>query len=645
MKIKLLLAVIAVVCAVQLFNPPEMAAQACPAYRNADCVPPPPSPDPNPPLAVGVVEPKYMVLAVTYAPPGSSSQVAYSNSTMLGTSTSLSSSFIQGTSQSVSITSGFTLSFGFFSIGSTTKETTTNSYTQEQDTSSSIAVNQTTSVTTTVRGPSSSAVGLNHDDDIIWVWLNPVLNYTILSPGNIQWNGYSYDANDPAQDMEVLPIFVAYLNGHAPMPSNVAAALARSWAPNMTDGSGPGLTAADLASILAADPFSNPSYTINIPTGSTCTADGRFCLAGNQSFQYEPPPPGGQPITQTFAVSHQTTATQGQGAIDTRMVGYSTDVAFSQNAGDPPMRGTPTFRDNFAAELINGNSLTWKNQWNSQSTQQVGQTATLSITGPAVSDNYTGPVEFNIYQDNVYGSFMFGFIPPATFSVSTAAQITTPVGGCTTETVSVGALVSGFNSTVALNLTASGGLPPGVTATFSPTSITGAGSSILTVCTSSATPTGNYSFVIGGVSGIQSHSQNVTFAVTNFSISGAPSSQTTSPGASVAYSVATSAVNGFNGSVALSLSGLPAGVSGSFSSNSITGSGSVILTVTASSSTPLGSYTLTITGSSGGVTRTGQITLVVSNPAPPPPGGGGGGGGGCMVVPPSGSKLQAVASC
>ena len=643
MKTKLMLAVIAVMCAVQLFNPPEVAAQACPAYRNAACEPPNPTPGPTPPLAVGVVEPKYIVLAVTYAPPGSSSQVVYSNSTMLGTSTSLSSSFIQGTSQSVSITTGFKLTIGGFSIGSTTTDTTTNSYTQEQDTSSSIAVNQTTSVTTTVRGPSSSAVGLDHDEDYIWVWLNPVLNFTILSPGNIQWNGYTFDATDPVGQMDVYGIRVAYLNGHAPMPSDVAAVLARTWAPNMTDGSGPGLTAADLAAILAADPFSNPSYVINIPTGSSCTADGRFCLAGNQNFQYEPPPPGGQPITQTFAVSHQTTATQGQGAIDTRMVGYSTSVTFTLDG--TKKQNDNSFMTNFAATLVNGNSLTWKNQWNSLSTQQVGQTATLSITGPAATDNYTGPVEFDIYQDNVYGSYMFGFIPPATFSVSTAAQITTPVGGCTTETVSVGALVSGFNSTVALNLTASGGLPPGVTATFSPASITGAGSSILTVCTSSATPTGNYSFVVGGVSGIQSHSQNVTFAVTNFSISGVPSSQTTSPGASAAYSVATSAVNGFNGSVALSLSGLPAGMSGSFSSNSITGSGSTTLTITTLSSTPLGSYTFTITGSNGGVTHTGQVTLVVSTPAPPPPGGGGGGGGTCMVVPLSGGKSPSVARC
>lgn len=656
MKINRFLLILILIPAVQIFNPSLLMAQQCqlPDFRNvgASCSnpnpPPNPPPPPPPPPITGLVEPKYVVLAVTYAPPGAASTVQYANSTMLGTSTSLMSSFTKGTTQSVTITTGFQLKIGnLFSIGSQDKQTTTTSYTQEQDTSSSIAVNQTTSVSTTVRGPSSSAVGLSHDADIIWVWLNPVLTFSIFSPTDIQWNGYSFDLSDPVGDMDILGIPVAYLNGHAAIPSDIAAILARRWAsPTWSDSGGPGLTQADFAAILAADPFSNPSYTINIPTGSTCTADGRFCLAGNQNFQYEPPPPGEQPTTQTFTVTHQTTATEGQGATDTRTVSYSTDVSFNVSVGNntaEQAQDSPAFTATFGADLTNGNSLSWTNKFNTQSTQQVGQTATLTITGPAASDNYTGPVEFNIYQDNVYGSFMFGFIPAPTFSVSDPSPMNILLGTCSSETVSIGALVSGFNSTVVLSVT---GLPSGVTASFNPTSVTGAGSSTLTICAASSATTGNYSFVVGGTSGSETHSNTVTFSLTDYAVSMSPSSQTTTPGGSVAYTATISAINSFSGNVALSVSGLPSGASASFSPNSIAGSGSATMNVTTSSSTPTGNYTLTVVGSSQGVSRTAPVTLTVSTTPPPPPGGGGGGGG-CAIVPgsPGGKLTGTITQC
>jgi len=42
----------------------------------------------------------------------------------------------------------------------------------------------------------------------------------------------------------------------------------------------------------------------------------------------------------------------------------------------------------------------------------------VSITGPTVADNYPGPAELNVFQDNVYGTFMFGAIPPTTFAMA-----------------------------------------------------------------------------------------------------------------------------------------------------------------------------------------------------------------------------------
>ena len=78
-------------------------------------------------------------------------------------------------------------------------------------------------------------------------------------------------------------------------------------------------------------------------------------------------------------------------------------------------------------------------------------------------------------------------------------------------------------------------------------------------------------------------------------------------------SATVSPLNGFSGTVSFSLSGLPAGTTGSFSPTSVVGSGSSTLSITTSSSTPAGSYPVTITATSGSLTHSTQITLVVAD--------------------------------
>jgi subtilase family serine protease len=95
----------------------------------------------------------------------------------------------------------------------------------------------------------------------------------------------------------------------------------------------------------------------------------------------------------------------------------------------------------------------------------------------------------------------------------------------------------------------------------------------------------------------------------DFSLSASPSSQTVKHGRSTSYTITVTALNGFNGSVSLSVSGLPSGASGTFSPNPT--SSSSTLSVRTSSSTPAGTYTLTISGSSGGTTHSTKVTLGV----------------------------------
>jgi len=102
----------------------------------------------------------------------------------------------------------------------------------------------------------------------------------------------------------------------------------------------------------------------------------------------------------------------------------------------------------------------------------------------------------------------------------------------------------------------------------------------------------------------------------DFALSAAPVSASTPAGGSAGFTVTVTPLNGFNGDVGLSLSGLTASqASWSFVPATIAGgSGSSQLTVTTAASLAPGSYALTITGTSGALAHTAAVTLVVTGP-------------------------------
>jgi len=209
-----------------------------------------------------------------------------------------------------------------------------------------------------------------------------------------------------------------------------------------------------------------------------------------------------------------------------------------------------------------------------------------------------------------------GTPPPPDFTLSaTAASQTITAGGSTTYTVNVGA-VNGFNGSVNFSVS---GLPSGASNSFSPPSVSGAGSSVLSVSTVSTTAANSYSLVITGTSGAMTHSSSVTLnvnsaGVPDFILSAMPALQTVTAGNSTSYTVAVTPQNSFNGNVALSAMGLPTGASASFNPTSVTGSGSSTLNITTSSSTPAATSTLTITGDSGSLSHATSVNLTVHSP-------------------------------
>jgi len=207
----------------------------------------------------------------------------------------------------------------------------------------------------------------------------------------------------------------------------------------------------------------------------------------------------------------------------------------------------------------------------------------------------------------------------ANFSVeANPDSLTVPTGGSGTTAITT-AVFDGFDAAIALSAS---GLPSGVTAGFSPASIPapGSGSSTLTLSASSSAAAGAYTITITGSGGGLKDTASVSLTVTSsgtpgFSLSASPASLTVAPASSGTSSITAAITGGFNSAIALSASGLPSGVTASFSPASIPapGSGSSTLTLSASSSTVAGSYTITITGTGGGLTETTSVALTITS--------------------------------
>ena len=169
----------------------------------------------------------------------------------------------------------------------------------------------------------------------------------------------------------------------------------------------------------------------------------------------------------------------------------------------------------------------------------------------------------------------------------------------------------GFTGSVNLSVS---GLPSGVTASFSPNPTTS--SATLTLTATSTAATGQYTLTITGTSGTQTASTTITLGVyaPSFTLSDS-GGVTVGQGTSSTSNVYINSLNGFTGSVSLSVSGLPSGVSASFSPNPASAITAGTLTLTAASTASLGQYTVTITGRSGSQTATTPLTITIYPPS------------------------------
>ncbi len=200
------------------------------------------------------------------------------------------------------------------------------------------------------------------------------------------------------------------------------------------------------------------------------------------------------------------------------------------------------------------------------------------------------------------------------FSLSASpASLSVAQGHSGTSTIT-STVTGGFDSAITLSAT---GQPTGVSVGFSPTSITGAGTSTMTLTVASSTAVGTYKIRVTGTSGSTVESTTVSLTVTgttpNFTISASPTSISVARSSSGTSTITTAVSGGFNSAISLSASGQGSAQSVTFTPSSIAapGSGTSTMTVKVGRNSRIGSHTITITGTGGGVTHTTTVTLNV----------------------------------
>ncbi len=376
----------------------------------------------------GLLYPKYLVVGVTYAPPGANSYVQYTNTTSVGTTSTNQSSFSNTLGYSIQVQASIGISAGETLADGGVQLTATQStdYTQTQNSSTSVTFNKSVSIadkaagyptTNSPDGPLSPA--LPNDYDVIWLWLNPELVFTAFPAGNgvpaaVQWNGYAYDPSDTAGP-DIYPVQAGCLNGDFSDSycATQQGVLNRSWVQGrMSPTTGASVTAAgcpngtqspsicpnteDAYNILSADPLaSNPggsAYTLfNSSPLPVTTSDGRFT-------QYPfPPNPVFYESGQTlgYTVTQMNTQQQSQGG--------SSQVKVTVSVSEQAETG---FLSLFSEKTTwtESDTVSTTNTWLTTLNQQQTVQNAFSISGSNPPNYVDG--EFIVYQDNQYGTFL-----------------------------------------------------------------------------------------------------------------------------------------------------------------------------------------------------------------------------------------------
>lgn len=321
---------------------------------------------PTGPIVTGTVQPRYYILSVMYAPPGThggdiSSSVKYGSGSTTGTTVSSSSSFKDSNSVSVS-----TDSLGYVQLEASYE------YSRNKSKSNSLDIRKSASKEINMPGPSVD--GIDHDRDEIWLWLNPTLKLT-LTPTKVSWTV------DNTHSSLIMFVFAGDLKDPSRMAPGVAQTLRMQ-----------GITPQDFPEILKADPFVTRSGPLGGLTPQRFTfIDARRFKSLGFTFPYEPPfAPGDKATTLTFTLDNSTTQTSASTVETSHTVGLTASAEFNL----------------ILTEKVKlNNKWTWTNSTTNSSSSDAKESASVTVGGP--SFGYTGPTNIQVYYDVLYKTFLF----------------------------------------------------------------------------------------------------------------------------------------------------------------------------------------------------------------------------------------------
>jgi len=354
------------------------------------CVANPVHPPPPPPVT-GTLNPKFYVLTVIYAPPGtnggnSASSVTYAEGSTAGSTVSASDSF----KQEYKISAGAEMNLDGFDTTAEASIGTSGSSTNSQSTEITFAK------TTEINLPGPSVDDIDHDHDKIYLLLSPTIQMTFYqtAPGQISRVDWKLIGG------KTQFYFVGWLNNHVPMPPEQLRTLQNA-----------GITPQDYPTILKADPFASlgtvrirGSQGNSIAT-SPATPDPQRFQYTNNSFPYEPPLTARDPQgTQKVTIAHTINQTSG--------VASQTEYSVGLN-----LQTGANILDLVKATLKSDNTWTWTDATATSTSNGKTESATIVVGGPAFG--YQGTTDnIDIYLDTTYKTFLFWPVSSSSASLS-----------------------------------------------------------------------------------------------------------------------------------------------------------------------------------------------------------------------------------
>jgi hypothetical protein len=215
-----------------------------------------------------------------------------------------------------------------------------------------------------------------------------------------------------------------------------------------------------------------------------------------------------------------------------------------------------------------------------------------------------------------------------TFTLSAAAAVTIAQGSTQTITVTPSS-ANNFTGSVQISMS---GLPSGVTVSPATATVAVGSSTTFTLTASADAAVGTTNVKVYGTSGTLSASTSVELTVTasgpappptnaDFTLKATPSTLALAPGASGQVTLSSTAIDGFSGTIAVAVDGLPTGVTVSPSTLSMTPNNPLVVTLTAAidasaTATPV---QVRFIGTSGTLSHTAtvQLTITVVGPTGP----------------------------